>query len=173
MVGKIYESSFEQNLSCIFIIFLEGAASDLLYGGRAARTLQKSVIEKFTIISWLWIRKRAIYGWKGMEVYFLKKLILHRSDIRGRNESQNIEKCSKINVAYSSNSSPQQPTTVAAHSSSSNASPGLLAFFFSLFLPRVKHPYAVSSPVLAMPLASWSGHASSKLIRPCLPHVVP
>ena len=29
-----------------------------------------------------------------MEVYFLKKLILHRSDIRGRNESQNIEGCS-------------------------------------------------------------------------------
>ena len=28
-----------------------------------------------------------------MEVYFLKKLILHRSDIRGRNESQNIEGC--------------------------------------------------------------------------------
>ena len=36
-----------------FIIFLEGAASNLLYGGRAARILQKSVIEKFTIISWL------------------------------------------------------------------------------------------------------------------------
>ena len=29
-----------------------------------------------------------------MEVYFLKKLILHRSDIFGRNESQNIEGCS-------------------------------------------------------------------------------
>ena len=29
-----------------------------------------------------------------MEVYFLKKLILHRSDIRGRNESQNIGECS-------------------------------------------------------------------------------
>ena len=29
-----------------------------------------------------------------MEVYFLKKLILHRSDICGRNESQNIEGCS-------------------------------------------------------------------------------
>ena len=29
-----------------------------------------------------------------MEVYFLKKLILHRSDIRERNESQNIEGCS-------------------------------------------------------------------------------
>ena len=29
-----------------------------------------------------------------MEVYFLKKLILHRSNIRGRNESQNIEGCS-------------------------------------------------------------------------------
>ena len=39
----------------------------------------------------------AIYGWKGMEVYFLKKLILHRSDIRGRNESQNIEGCLEQN----------------------------------------------------------------------------
>ena len=29
-----------------------------------------------------------------MEVYFLKKLILHRSDIRGRNESRNIGGCS-------------------------------------------------------------------------------
>ena len=28
-----------------------------------------------------------------MEVYFLKKLILHRSEILGRNESQNIEGC--------------------------------------------------------------------------------
>ena len=29
-----------------------------------------------------------------MKVYFLKKLILHRSDIRGRNESRNIRGCS-------------------------------------------------------------------------------
>ena len=33
-----------------------------------------------------------------MEVYFLKKLILYRSDIRGRNESQNIEKCSEAKL---------------------------------------------------------------------------
>ena len=33
-----------------------------------------------------------------MEVYFLKKLILHRSDIRGRNESQNIEGCSEAKL---------------------------------------------------------------------------
>ena len=32
-----------------------------------------------------------------MEVYFLKKLILQRSNIRGRNESQNIKLCSKQN----------------------------------------------------------------------------
>ena len=41
------------NLPCIFIIFLEGAALDLLHGGQPVRTLQKSVIEQFTIISWL------------------------------------------------------------------------------------------------------------------------
>ena len=41
----------KKKLPCIFIIFIEGAASNLLHGGRAARTLQKSVIEKFTIIS--------------------------------------------------------------------------------------------------------------------------
>ena len=63
--------------------------------------LQKSVIEKFTIISWLWIRKRAIYGWKGVEVYFLKQLILHRSNILGRNENQNIEGCSEQNCRKS------------------------------------------------------------------------
>ena len=33
-----------------------------------------------------------------MEVYFLKKLILHRSDIRGRNESQNIKGCSGVKL---------------------------------------------------------------------------
>ena len=32
-----------------------------------------------------------------MEVYFLKKLNLHQSDICGRNESQNIEGCSEQN----------------------------------------------------------------------------
>ena len=32
-----------------------------------------------------------------MEVYFLNKLILYQSDIRGRNESQNIEGCSEQN----------------------------------------------------------------------------
>ena len=53
MVGQVSNSSFQKNLPCIFIIFLEGAKSDLLHGGQAVRTLQKSVIEKFTIISWL------------------------------------------------------------------------------------------------------------------------
>ena len=37
-----------------------------------------------------------------MEVYFLKKLILHRSDIRGRNESQNIEECSEAKLQTTS-----------------------------------------------------------------------
>ena len=37
MVGKIYESSFQKLLPCIFIIFLEGAASELLYEGHAAQ----------------------------------------------------------------------------------------------------------------------------------------
>ena len=32
-----------------------------------------------------------------MKVYFLKKLILHRSDTRGRNESQNTKRCSEQN----------------------------------------------------------------------------
>ena len=36
-----------------------------------------------------------------MEVYFLKKLILHRSDILGRNKSQNIEGCSEQNCRKS------------------------------------------------------------------------
>ena len=36
-----------------------------------------------------------------MEVYFLKKLILHRSEIRGRNESQNIEGYSEQNCRKS------------------------------------------------------------------------
>ena len=50
----------------------------LVFKKRAAtKEKEKSVIEKFTIISGLGIRKRAIYGWKGMEVYCLKKLILH------------------------------------------------------------------------------------------------
>ena len=53
MVGKISESSFHQNLPCIFIIFLEGAAPKLLYEGRTARTLQKTLIAKFTIFVWL------------------------------------------------------------------------------------------------------------------------
>ena len=35
-VGKVYESSFQQNLSCIFIIFLKGVASDLLHESQAA-----------------------------------------------------------------------------------------------------------------------------------------
>ena len=52
-VGKVCESSFQKNLPCIFIIFVEGAELDLLHGGQAVRTLQKSVIEKFTIISWI------------------------------------------------------------------------------------------------------------------------
>ena len=38
-VGKVSESSFQKNLPCIFIIFVEGAASNLIHGGRAARTL--------------------------------------------------------------------------------------------------------------------------------------
>ena len=37
-----------------------------------------------------------------MEVYFLKKLIFHRSEIRGRNESQKIEECleAKLQTAF-------------------------------------------------------------------------
>ena len=53
MVGKIYESSFQQNLPCIFIIFLEGAAPKLLHEGQTVRTLQKMLIDKFTIFFWL------------------------------------------------------------------------------------------------------------------------
>ena len=53
MVGKIYESSFQQNLSCIFIIFLERAASKLLHEGWTIKTLQKTLIEKFTIFFWV------------------------------------------------------------------------------------------------------------------------
>ena len=49
MVGKISESSFKNNLPCIFIIFLKGAASELLHEGRTVKTLQKTLIEKFTI----------------------------------------------------------------------------------------------------------------------------
>ena len=36
-VVKVYESSFQKNLPCIFSIFLEGTALDLLHGGRAVR----------------------------------------------------------------------------------------------------------------------------------------
>ena len=49
MVGKISESSFQKNLPCIFNIFLEGAAPELLQEGRTDRTLQKMLIEKFII----------------------------------------------------------------------------------------------------------------------------
>ena len=49
IVGKISESSFQQNWPCIFSIFLEGARSKLLYKGRTVKTLQKMLIEKFTI----------------------------------------------------------------------------------------------------------------------------
>ena len=53
MVRKVSESSFQKKLPCIFIIFLEGAAPKLLHEGRTARTLQKTLIEKFTIFFWL------------------------------------------------------------------------------------------------------------------------
>ena len=36
MIGNISESSFQKNLPCIFIIFLEGAAPKLLHEGQAA-----------------------------------------------------------------------------------------------------------------------------------------
>ena len=49
MVGKISESSFQKHLPCIFIIFRKGAASELLHEGQTAKTLQKTLIEKFTI----------------------------------------------------------------------------------------------------------------------------
>ena len=48
MVGKISESSFQQNLPWIFIIFLEGAEPKLLYEGQTA-------CSKFQIV------KRKIY----------------------------------------------------------------------------------------------------------------
>ena len=37
-----------------------------------------------------------------MKVYFLKQLILHRSDTRGRNKSQNIEKCLNVKLQTAS-----------------------------------------------------------------------
>ena len=37
-----------------------------------------------------------------MEVYFMKKIILHRSDIRGRNESRNIKECSEAKLQTAS-----------------------------------------------------------------------
>ena len=37
-----------------------------------------------------------------MEVYFLMKLTLYRPEIRERNESQNIEKCSKAMLQIAS-----------------------------------------------------------------------
>ena len=49
MVGKITKSSFQKKLPCIFIIFLERAAPKLLHEGQTAKTLQKTLIEKFTI----------------------------------------------------------------------------------------------------------------------------
>ena len=49
MVGKLSESSFQQNLLYIFIIFLEGSTPKLLYEGWTIRILQKTLIEKFTI----------------------------------------------------------------------------------------------------------------------------
>ena len=49
MVGKIPESSFQQNLPCIFIIFLEGEEPELIHEGQTSRTLQKMLIEKVTI----------------------------------------------------------------------------------------------------------------------------
>ena len=53
MVGMISESSFQKKLPCIFIIFLEGAEPKLLHESQTARILQKTLIEKFTILSWL------------------------------------------------------------------------------------------------------------------------
>ena len=53
MVGNIFESSFQKKLPAIFIIFLEGSAPKLLHEGRTTRTLQKTLIEKFTIFFWL------------------------------------------------------------------------------------------------------------------------
>ena len=50
MVGKIYESSFQKNLACIF---LEGVVSKLQHKGRAAKMLQRTLNEKFTIFFWL------------------------------------------------------------------------------------------------------------------------
>ena len=49
-----YVSLVSSKIYLVFLsFFLEGAELDLLHGGQAVRTLQKSVIEKFIIIFWL------------------------------------------------------------------------------------------------------------------------
>ena len=53
MALERYLSLVSNKIYFVFYHILEGAASDLVYGDRAVKTLQKSVIEKFTILSWL------------------------------------------------------------------------------------------------------------------------
>ena len=63
-----------------------------------------------------------------MEVQFLKKLILHRSNIRGRNESQNIEGCSEQNC--------RQPLPISPKPSSLD--PSSIPNPFHLFSTRLQ-----------------------------------
>ena len=110
-----------------------------------------------------------------MEVYFLKKLILYRSDIRGRNESQNIEGCSgaklqepllipplappkPISFYPSPFLSTHFPPPFSWPKPKSNAAthfPFLsfsFLFFSFLFFPPLAHHFPLSSPMLPTPL---------------------
>ena len=119
-----------------------------------------------------------------MEVYFLKKLILHRSKIHGRNESQNIEWCSGAKLQepllippfarpkpisfYPSPflSAQDQFQPIMTHfpppfswpKPTPNATTHFLFFsFFSfsfLFFPPLAHHFPLSSPMLPAPLTA-------------------
>ena len=130
-----------------------------------------------------------------MEVYFLKKLNLHRSDIRGRNESQNIERCSGAKLHepllipplappkpisfYPSPflSAQDQFQPIMAHfpppfswpKPKPNAATHFPFLFFSfLFFPPLAHHFPLSSPMLPAPLTATLPPAISPL-QPPLP----
>ena len=131
-----------------------------------------------------------------MEVYFLKKLILHRSDIRGRNESQNIEGCSGAKLQepllipplappkpisfYPSPflSAQDQFQPIMAHfpppfswpKPKPNAATHFPFFSFHfLFFPPLAHHFPLSSPML--PASSYSHPTSCN--QPPLPSLSP
>ena len=126
-----------------------------------------------------------------MEVYFLKKLILHRSDICGRNESQNIEKCSeaKLQIAFTHfaqalflqpqlNPSPIPPPFWAQFKSELRPKLGQhgpkstrsFPFFFTFFLfPPLAWTIIIFYMIFLLPCTCLAAHPMPLLCSPSQP----